>query len=387
MCAKNLVVCCDGTDNEVAGNASNVLRLFRMLERSERQLPYYDSGVGTISNPQFVTPRLMRFGRIFDSAVGLSISNHFMKAYRFLSKNYEPGDQICIFGFSRGAYTARAVAGAIHRFGLIRPELAGLEDLVWATYSGQNDKPKERFAAAPVFKKAFGVRNPQETDERKAFDVKIHVVGVWDTVSSFGLIWDLQTLPDTANNASIAHVRHAVSIDERRAMFPSNLFRPKDLKQHESFKQVWFAGVHSDVGGGYPEDEGTLSKVSLEWMLNDCTKLGLWIDPEMRKHLMNEPPRHPPADPCGKNHDELKGFWKLLEFLPQRRFSGKKGKMSWHAPNLFRSRKIETLNNDAYDVIKPAIHQSVLDRINNCKKRYAPKNLPPPADYVIEPYN
>lgn len=382
---KKLVVCCDGTNNEIAGDATNVLRLYRMLVRDKEQIAFYDSGVGTLAHPDRITSWGRSVSRLFDSAMGLSIQHHFLNAYRFLSRHYEPGDEIYLFGFSRGAYTARAVAGAIRMFGLLRPELQGLEDLVWAIYSGENNLPASRFAAAPVFRKTFGIADPSAEEESQRFSVKIHCVGVWDTVSAFGTISDQRTLPNTADNPAIVHVRHALSIDERRSIFQANLFRPKDRTQHGSFKQVWFAGVHSDVGGGYPEATGTLSKVSLNWMLNEVIQLGLKIDPAMRQHLMNDAKaKHPPADPLGQIHESLEKGWHLLEVVPQRRYQASKDGLSWQCPNFWRHRKIVEFDGDGRP-IQPTLHQSVLDRKNSADAKYSPRNLPSPGDYLVEP--
>lgn len=382
---KNLVVCCDGTNNEIAGDATNVLRLYRMLVRDSEQVAYYDSGVGTIANPDRITSWGRSVSKLFDSAMGLSIRHHFLKAYRFLAQHYEPGDRIYLFGFSRGAYTARAVAGAIRMFGLLRPELEGLEDLVWAIYSGENNLPASLFSAAPVFKKVFGNEGAQTEQDSNRYSVKIHCVCVWDTVSAFGTISDQRTLPYTSDNTDIKHVRHAVSIDERRSIFQANLFRPKDRKQHDSFKQVWFAGVHSDVGGGYPEATGTLSKVSLNWMLDEVSQLELKIDPKQRTHLMSNPAaKHPPADPLGTIHESLEKGWQLLEVIPQRRYQSAKDGLAWQRPNLWHHRPVVEFDGEGQPM-KPTLHQSVLDRKNNPASKYSPTNLPPEGEYLVEP--
>ena len=383
---KKLVVCCDGTNNEVAGDATNVLRLYRMLVRDDEQIAFYDSGVGTIANPDRITSWGRNVSKLFDSAMGLSIRHHFLKAYRFLAQHYEPEDQIYLFGFSRGAYTARAVAGAIRMFGLLRPELEGLEDLVWAIYSGENNLPASRFAAAPVFKKVFGIEGMETEKDSERFSVKIHCVGVWDTVSAFGTISDQRTLPHTSDNSDITHVRHALSIDERRSIFQANLFGPKVRSQHKSFKQVWFAGVHSDVGGGYPEAEGTLSKVSLNWMLDEVIQLGLKINPDQRQHLMNDAKaKHPPADPLGPIHESLEKSWHLLEVIPQRRYDSALGRPAWQRPNLWHHRPVVEFDGDGKPA-KPTLHQSVVDRKSDSSSNYSPTNLPPDGEYLIEPW-
>jgi hypothetical protein len=393
--SKNLVVCCDGTNNEIAGDATNVLRLYRMLVRDSEQIAYYDCGVGTIANPDRISGVGRTFSRCFDSAMGLTIRQHFLNAYRFLVRHYEPGDKIFLTGFSRGAYTARAVAGAIHMLGIVRPELEGLADLAWAIYSGENANVGDRFAAANRFKKSFTVKDTSvETVDDKEQDVKVHCVGVWDTVSAFGAISDLRSLPYTANNSSILHIRHALAIDERRAIFQANRFRPKKSEQHGSIKEVWFAGVHSDVGGGYAEVDhkatadqpaikgSTLSKVSLEWMLREMKSLDLRINETVEHHLMNSA-AHPAANPLGITHESLTGIWNLLEVIPQRRFSASAGESTWHWPNFWRRRYIPLPSNGCLAPAPPTLHASVVQRMNHPDVKYQPNNLP--SDYLIEP--
>ena len=387
--ARNLVVCCDGTNNEVAGDATNVLRLYRMLVRDEQQVVFYDGGVGTIPNPDRITRHGRQISLYIDGAMGRTLQRHFLNAYRFLVRHYQPGDHIWLFGFSRGAYTVRAVAAAIHLFGLLRPEVEELSELLWTTYSREGSGSGNLFEAARVFKKAFAVDVSGDPVTR---DVPIHCVGVWDTVSAFGMFWDQRTLAHTANNPSISHLRHAMAIDEHRAMFQPNLFRPKSASQHKSMKQVWFAGVHSDVGGGYPEfsksrppvQEAALSKVSLEWMLGEVAALDnpLRIDQQSRAHLMNDPEKHPPANPLGMPHESLTRGWSLFELIPQRRFSGKSGGLAWHRPNWFCRRDIAGVRDAQEQPVVPVIHRSVVERLNDTAIKYKPLNLP--DQYLIE---
>src|SRR5438309_10891847 len=132
---RNLVICCDGTNNQMTGHETNVLRLYRSLVRDDRQLAFYDPGVGTLADPMAVSNAQKFAQRSLDAAIGRSLCQNFSDAYGFLSHHFQPGDQIYMFGFSRGAYTVRAVAGAIHMLGLIRPELTHLAPYVWAIYA------------------------------------------------------------------------------------------------------------------------------------------------------------------------------------------------------------------------------------------------------------
>lgn len=362
--AKNIVLCCDGTNNEITGDSTNVLRLFRTLIRDERQIAYYDAGVGTLADPAAITRTRKLISRKLDSALGLTVHENFCEAYRFLARTYQPDDRIFLFGFSRGAYTLRALAGAIHFLGLVRPELEGLASLAWAVYADDDQSLPvgQRFGGGRRFRKAFSV-DPSPT---------LHFVGVWDTVSSFGFFWNFRTLPFTANNPSIVHARHALAMDERRGAFDANLFRPESVAQHASFKQVWFAGVHSDVGGGYPEKEGTLSKVLLIWMLREAVAHGLLTDPAAEARYLSDPQRFP-ADPLGPIHDSVQGVWKCAEWLPRKVWNDTQRKMTWVAPNFGQRRSIKD----------PAVlHRSVIDRMTDPGADYHPPNLP--ANYTIE---
>ncbi len=326
-----------------------------MLERDQRQVAYYDAGVGTLVDPEAITVWRKVLSRQLDAAIGLRVRENVIGAYRFLARTYQPGDQIYLFGFSRGAYTVRAVAGLIHFLGLVRPELENLATLAWAVYANEANvyTVTRRFAGGNRFNRCFGV----------APKPPIYFVGVWDTVSSFGWIWDFQTLPYTADNPSITHIRHALSIDERRAFFPSNQFFPQE-GQKANCKQVWFAGVHGDVGGGYPEQEASLAKVPLAWMTREAEALGLLINADQRQYLMDSKNK-PPPDPYGPIHESLTGLWRAIELLPRRSWDDSIKGMRWHGPHLGRRRPITG---------KPVLHESVLTR----KERlgYWPPNLP-----------
>jgi uncharacterized protein (DUF2235 family) len=361
---RNIVLCCDGTNNEITGDSTNVLRLFRTLVRDDRQIAYYDAGVGTLADPAAITRTRKLISRKLDSALGLTVRENFCEAYRFLARTYQPGDRIFLFGFSRGAYTVRALAGAIHFLGLVRPELEGLASLAWAVYADDDQSLPvgQRFGGGNRFKRAFSIDPSPD----------VHFTGVWDTVSSFGFFWNFRTLPFTADNPSLVHVRHALAIDERRGAFGANLFRPESPAQHASFKQVWFAGVHSDVGGGYLEKGGALSKVSLVWMLREAAALGLLTDADAREQHLSDPKRFP-ADPLGPIHESLQGVWKLAEWLPRKVWNRTKRKMAWVGPNRGTRRSIADLS---------VLHKSVIDRMSDSGAEYRPPNLP--ANYTTE---
>src|SRR5207253_745958 len=169
------------------------------------------------------------------------ISDNVADAYQFLMRNFEPGDRIYVFAFSRGAYTARVLCGMLHIVGLLT---SGNEALI-------------PYAIRMI--KGRGIDFDVLADFKRTFsrECKVHFIGVWDTVSSVGWIYNAVQFAFTATNPDIAIVRHAVSIDEQRAFFRQDLF--VDLHSNQDLEQVWFAGVHSDVGRSYPESESQLS--------------------------------------------------------------------------------------------------------------------------------
>jgi uncharacterized protein (DUF2235 family) len=309
---KTIVLCCDGTNNQMTGNATNVLRLYRALVRDARQLTFYDPGVGTLADPMALTVSQKVVQRYLDAAIGRSLCQNFSDAYRFLSLHYQPEDEVCLFGFSRGAYAARAVAGAVHMLGLLRPELVHLTPYVWAIYANEGGAydVHSRFGGAARFREMFCIPDVP----------RIRLLGLWDTVSSFGWFWSFHALPYTANNPSVEQVRHAVALDEHRVAFATNLFYEGGQPAASArIRQVWFPGVHSDVGGGYPDAEGALSKVAFEWMIQEVLDIGgVRLDLATVKEVLGSTGKYSPADPRADAHESLEGLWHLMEWLPRR---------------------------------------------------------------------
>ena len=304
---RNIIICCDGTGNEISENISNVLKLYRCLRKTEktqpRQLVFYDPGVGTLERPDPWHKLKQDFNAILGLATGYGLDDNVLAAYAFLVHNYQAGDQIYLFGFSRGAYTVRVLAGLIHKVGLITPEqvnLAGSGLIAYKQFSS-DEAPKLR----AKFKSAIDAVAAEDTLPQTAFDnaaqfaritstrwPTIRFVGVWDTVASVivpradRFYWpSLEELAFTLLNPSVQTFRQAISIDERRCMFRLKKWDDPQTYKHNRFNdahaepqdilQVWFAGVHADIGGGYPEKESGLSKYPLLWMIDEATKCGL----------------------------------------------------------------------------------------------------------------
>src|SRR5262249_37740483 len=226
----------------------------------------------------------------------------------FLMESYsaDDDDQIYIFGFSRGAYTARALGAMLFLYGLLR---TGDRTLIRYVARLFRTPDKTVFSLAREFASIFST------------PCRIYFVCVSDTVSSIRW-WHPLSLPHTAYNPEIHVFRHAVSIDERRCYFWQNLWRADKTQPSQDVKQVWFAGVHSDVGGGYPEKESGLSKIALEWMIREGEAAGLLVDRTKVDTVLGKRggPLMPP-DPTACQHESLIGWWWLPEYLPKRHWN------------------------------------------------------------------
>jgi uncharacterized protein (DUF2235 family) len=332
---KNIVVCCDGTANEFERDRTNVIKLFYALVKDPKvQACYYHPGIGTMAAPGFVTKTGSLIAEVAGLAFGYGLNNDICDVYIFICRNFEPGDKLYLFGFSRGAYTVRAIASMLRMYGLLprdnERQVTYVVRMMWKIHDlrkrAKPDAPPdpriaEYFEDAAAFKAMFS--RPCQP----------HFVGVWDTVSSVGWFSHPVSLPFTANNADIAIGRHAVAIDERRAFFRTNLWRrdpdpqcagPKDMKQ------VWFPGVHSDVGGGYPEPQSGLSKIALKWMIDEAGVAGLILNKDTVDLILGQRGQgYVPPNPDACLHNSLTRWWWLVEFVPKPRWDPVKGQTEW----------------------------------------------------------
>lgn len=319
---KNIVICCDGTGNDFRQPAtdSNVVKLYNTLRIGPEQIAYYHPGVGTMGSPNAQGPLGKFWSKVKGLAFGSGLLDNVGDAYRYLMETYEAGDRIFLFGFSRGAYTARAIGSLLHVYGLLE---SGNEQLI--PYILQMFKKLTKgmrtqdttFPAEEAFKYAF------------SREVEVYFCGVWDTVSSYGWVNSPIELRFNGQNPIIRTGRHAVSIHEKRCCFQDNLWGEALPAQGDypgqDIRQVWFTGVHSDVGGSYLESESGLSKVSFEWMLVEAVAQGLQVDSERAEIVLGRAvqpaclPAYVKPDPKGQQHRSLKGSWWLAEFFPRHR--------------------------------------------------------------------
>lgn len=309
--SKNLVVCCDGTWNtpEQKENGqpapTNVVKLYNLCTVTESQLTYYHPGVGTNGD-------LM--DKVFGGGLGAGMSRNIQSAYSWLCRNYESGDRIFLFGFSRGAYTARSLGGFVTRCGLL--DGAGLSaDELWARIGKlydlgyrqgrQNAKALAEYALIP---------GPLPDGK-----IDIHMIGVWDTVGALGVPDDMVLLDqiiddprkyrfhDTDLSPSVLHARHAIAMDEMRASFAPTLWTNVQPPPGGSVKQLWFAGTHCDVGGGHAHCG--LSDGALKWMVDEAVHVGLKVNPALVTQIV--------PDPRGILHDSATGIWERLRTQPR----------------------------------------------------------------------
>lgn len=290
---KRLVVCCDGTwnkpDNETITNVEKIARTVQSdptASGAAHQLVYYVSGVGAGS---YAADRLL------GGAFGFGLFHNVIACYRFLAQNYAPGDEIFIFGFSRGAYTARSVAGMLARVGLLTKVSLVEERLPAAVHMYQRtDLPEGAFGASV-----------EEFKHDHCHSAEVSFLGVFDTVGALGVPGFRRRTPrfhDVQLSSHVRRARHALAIDETRLKFAPTFWEapadpPGAPTEDERVKQVWFEGAHSDVGGGYRETG--LSDTSLLWMAREAHDAGLVFDVPLLTHYVDsgsDPIRHNPLN-------------------------------------------------------------------------------------------
>jgi len=278
----NIVVCCDGTGNGYGDNNTNVVKMYERIVRNEGQIANYDPGVGTFS----VFGRILgkKVGLFIGKAFGYGITENIEDAYCYLMDRYQRGDKVFLFGFSRGAYTARALAGMLHKVGLLQK---GSVNLIPYASDIYNTRDNDQIAAG--FKETY------------CQECKPHFIGVWDTVGSLGWVYSKRKFFNTRLNKDVTHGYQAISIDEKRKKFPISVWEEEKLEPGQNVVQVWFAGVHSDVGGWY--DERDLSDIALIWMLENADLKGLKLKDGWKEKLK--------PNPLGEIHESRTKFWRV----------------------------------------------------------------------------
>jgi uncharacterized protein (DUF2235 family) len=426
--AKNIIVLSDGTGNSSAQIfRTNVWRTYEALDLSDpkKQIAYYDDGVGTSR---------FRPLALLGGALGIGLSRNVRQLYAFLCRNYAEGDRIYGFGFSRGAFTIRTLAGFVCKYGLIKMDTCdGGQDLwrktTWLyqayrkAYSGTGTVPipariirglRDGFATRT--KRIFLEEHEKFFEEQAKFfeepekfpnehekffrNVGVEFLGLWDTVDAYGLPideltmgWDRFVWPLSMRNrdlsAKVKKAVHALSLDDERNSFhpllwnevghtevrdPRTVIRQDDKAKsiaEERLSQVWFAGMHSNVGGGYPDD--FLSYVPLNFVLDQLVKLGpsknrILFDQNIRKS------QQAAARVPGVIHDSRSGLSSYYRYLPRKlqKLLNTKRK----ATRLSSNWKPEPFATNVVKIERPKIHHSVFDRIATGGLAYSPIVLP-----------
>ena len=293
-----------------------MVKLYQRVVRDSDQIAFYDPGVGTFSFLGREVGR--RVGTMLGKAFGAGLQQNVEDAYRYLMDRYQTGDRVFLFGFSRGAFTVRALAGMLHKCGLLQK---GSNNLV--PYASRIYNRRDNDDIATGFKETY------------SYECKPYFIGVWDTVGSMGWFWGKKFF-DTFLNEDVSYGYQAISIDERRRHFPVSLWDESRRNECQIIEQVWFAGFHSDVGGSYHDPR--ISDITLKWMLENARDRGLRLRDGWTDSLY--------PDPLGRIHESRKGLWLL-----------------WPP-------KVRRIPESA------KIHASVFRRMENPANRYRPSNLP-----------
>ena len=325
--SKRIVVCLDGTwnDEEKMKHGelalTNVKKLHDALSPSAEQSLGYFPGVGT------------KLGqKIRGGTLGYGLFEQVKHGYQFIVDRYEPGDILYLFGFSRGAYCARSLGGMLAQCGVLRRDAVPAVNMLDVSkleleVLEQDDKLNPPTAIDKTFLMYKRAADPSfQADvarfkQQHCHDTNIGMIGVWDTVGAMGLPEEVLHglfkrfvtrlddkrfgFLDTTLSPRVEAAYHAVAIDEHRKTFAPTLWTgPRINQPGKNVEQVWFAGAHSDVGGGYPED--ALSNLALAWMIDKARQHGLTFTAEREQAILTD------CDACGTLHDSLKSFVPLL---------------------------------------------------------------------------
>lgn len=424
---KNIVLLSDGTGNSSAQLLkTNVWRVYESLQLKNPsvQVACYDDGVGTSSFKPLA---------LLGGAVGIGLRGNVLRLYRFLCEYYDPGDRIFLFGFSRGAFTVRVLAGLICNQGIIPTrqtlpvEGATMAPDVEAGFGANGTGATAEAARGIVygsdlkrltrrayrqFRRSFkaglhvtaarrfgdlAVRAVDFVLRRNAYDQKLnHIVkeiafiGVWDTVDAYGLpvdelthgidrwVWPL-SMPDLELNEIVKRACQVLALDDERNTFHPLLWNeqateePQDCTHidQERITQVWFAGMHSNVGGGYPDD--ALSAVSLAWMVQQVKGQLVFVQEMLEHHTAK-------ADPLGRLYDSRSGLKGYYRYNPRRIEWLTNGQQ--HERELFRGQWPK--NPLQVCIGRPKIHESVFTRMSAAPEAYAPIVFPEKYAVVME---
>lgn len=312
--SKRLVMCCDGTWSSAGQQAvTNVVKIFHTVapadEQGVAQHRFYQDGVG-----------VQRWERIRGGAFGVGLSRNVRNTYRFVVENFEPGDELFFLGFSRGAYTARSTVGLVRNAGVLRRDQAHRIDEAYALYRNRTKETQPGGTESERFRRAY------------SHESRIRFIGVWDTVGALGIPFTGSPLTrfinrrwsfhDTTLSSTVDIACQALAIDEKRGPFEPTIWQQSESARGQRCEQVWFAGDHSDVGGGYRDT--ALSDIALLWMAEQVRSAGLAFtaDAFARTGDADQDARNRgrfvAPDAHGQLHDARTGLFRLLPRFDRR---------------------------------------------------------------------
>ncbi|MCW3093370.1 MAG: hypothetical protein JWP81_4439 [Ferruginibacter sp.] len=354
---KRIILCCDGTWNKPGSKdrgkvvETNVQKIYQAVNQgtdSIQQVKFYGQGVGTGFSSR---------DHFLGGSTGLGIDRNIQDAYKFIMWNYEKDDELYLFGFSRGAYTVRSLAGLIRNCGIMKPEYLHLVDEAYHLYRDRTKLTHPDSDLMKAFKKSYGINGEAET--------QIKFMGVWDTVGALGipLRWfnalnKKYEFHDVKLSSQIQHAYHALAVDEKRKIFAPALWELSEdanqSKNSQTCEQVWFPGVHSNVGGGYA-DSG-LSDITLLWMINKAANTGLEFYKDKVATIK--------SDSCAELRESAGGIYSIT---PKRRREINSGIAVRTDPETGKQTTVKVLRNES-------IHYSCLERQHK-QGKYKPENL------------
>ena len=367
---KNIIICADGTGNTtVKGRGTNVFKLYEAVDQNGhrfdstavQQVAIYHDGVGTES---------LKWLRIFGGVFGWGLSRNVKQLYGELARVYDPDDRIFLFGFSRGAFTVRTLAGLLTSCGVLDPKRYPTNYGFWKAVRRAYRHYRRKYQT--VFSRLL--RGKVIIDDeflRKEYSVGIEAfadpdrkliefIGVWDTVDAVGSPFGIADIinstvyrfkfPNRTLSSEVAHACHALALDEPRHSFKPVLWKeqPGDESRVE---QVWFAGSHSNVGGGYPRQG--MSLVALDWMMRKAEAHGVRFLPQQRLMYRDG------TDVDDKFYDPRAGLGMFYRWKPR------------NVPELCRTSNVA-----------PKVHRTVFQRIARNTEGYAPGSVPPDSEVV-----
>ena len=417
--ARSIILCLDGTNNTLGDHQTNVVRFFRGLKLTKTQIPYYAQGIGTIRSQDVTEPEPMN-ERLTGMAFGRGLEDIVLDAYRFLCRTYDfealkdsrrsgadPGiepDKIYMFGFSRGAYAARMLAGFINEFGLLHTNSLHMAVHAFREYLALVDvddgtPANQKYLALRRFENTFDPAHPP-IEGLILFDTvasMIRLKGVADNLRTHRSPVQIANHPSTVSNPSVRFVIHALAVDEKRTFFRPLLWTDGQDFYGNRFKsgtpepqivhQVWFPGCHGDIGGSAREDEAGLGKLTASWVYDQLEVLAPQFEYRNGFHLRyirgastsvthTEDGRgisKPDFD--ARIHESLKGAWQFAEWIPKtkKRREPPEEKLGWW-PYYFPS------GERRYIAPGSVVHPSVFHR-----RKHGSRSYDPPALKTMEP--